>query len=199
VAAVRPVTLARVAARVWWLPLVPIGVLADRGSRRRWLLTPGVVIVTALVASLGKLAIRRPRPSSSYRVAPWGHLGAAGFPSTHSACAFAVAGWLRASRQRRWLHSIAVVVSLSRVRCRAHHFTDVAAGAVLGYLVAWQAERVVGAQRSRRANANAASAITAVDHATAHGQIVALTPLAPPNGPSCTITPVAPPMSEVSA
>ncbi len=59
--------------------------------------------------------------------------------------------------------------------------------------------RGAGAQRSRRWNASAASNSTAVDHATAHGQIATLTVLAPPNGPSCTITPVAPPMSEVSA
>lgn len=56
-----------------------------------------------------------------------------------------------------------------------------------------------GAQRSRRPNASAASASTAADHATAHGQIAALTLLAPPNGPSWTITPVAPRMSAVSA
>ena len=129
------------ATRVWWAPLVPLGLLTDRGSRWRWFLMPGVVILTALTASLGKLAIRRPRPGSVYRVAPWGRLGAAGFPSTHSACAFAIAGWMRSSRHGRWLHALAVLIGCSRVRCGAHHSTDVAAGAILGYGIARQIDK----------------------------------------------------------
>lgn len=129
------------AARMWWLPVVPIGFFTDRGLRPRWLLMPGVVILTAVTSSVGKLAVRRPRPGSVYRVLPWGRLTAAGFPSTHSACAFAIAGWLRASRHGRWLHAVAVLIGYSRVRCRAHHSTDVVAGAVLGYGVALQIER----------------------------------------------------------
>lgn len=131
----------RMVARAWWLPLAPIGFLADRGSRYRWLLMPGIVILTALISSIGKLAIRRPRPGSADRLAPWGRLGAAGFPSTHSACAFAIAGWLRASRHGRWLHAVATLIGYSRVRYRAHHLTDVIAGAILGYGIAWQVER----------------------------------------------------------
>lgn len=126
---------------MWWLPLVPIGFLTDRSSRWRWLLMPGIVVSTALTSSIGKLVIRRPRPDSSYRAVPWGRLGAASFPSTHSACAFAIAGWLRNSRHGRWLHGLAVLIGCLRVRCRAHHFTDVVAGAVLGYGIAWQVER----------------------------------------------------------
>lgn len=129
------------AARMWWVPVVPIGFFTDRGFRPRWLLMPGVVILTATTSSIGKLAIRRPRPGSAYRVIPWGHLSAAGFPSTHSACAFAIAGWLRASRHGRWLHAVAVLIGYSRVRFRAHHSTDVLAGAILGYAVALQVER----------------------------------------------------------
>lgn len=138
----RKTTVTRMAARMWWLPLVPVGFLTDRSSRWRWFLMPGVVIFTALTSSVGKLAIRRPRPGSVYRVVPWRRLGAAGFPSTHSACAFAVAGWLRASRHGRWLHAVAVLIGCSRVRCRAHHSTDVAAGAILGYAIAWQLDKV---------------------------------------------------------
>lgn len=126
---------------MWWAPLVPLGFFADRGSRWRWLAMPGVVILTALTSSVGKLAIRRPRPGSTYRVVPWGRLSPAGFPSTHSACAFAIAGWLRASRYGRWLHGLAVLIGCSRVRCRAHHSVDVAAGAILGYGIAWQIDK----------------------------------------------------------
>lgn len=144
---------------MWWLPLVPLGFLTDRNSRWRWLGMPGVVILTALTSSVGKLMIRRPRPGSVYRVVPWGRLGAAGFPSTHSACAFAIAGWLRASRHGRSLHALAVLIGCSRVRCRAHHSTDVAAGAVLGYGIAWQLGRVWARLRARSARPGTGRAV----------------------------------------
>lgn len=140
--AARKAAVTRMAARMWWLPLAPVGFLVDRTSRWRWLLMPGVVMFTALTSSVGKLVIRRPRPGSVYRVVPWGRLGAAGFPSTHSACAFAIAGWLRASRHGRWLHAVAFLIGCSRVRCRAHHSTDVAAGAILGYALSWQIDKI---------------------------------------------------------
>lgn len=149
----------RTAARLWWLPLAPLGFFTDRGSRTRWLLMPVVVILTALTSSLGKIAIRRPRPGSSYRVLPWGRLGAAGFPSTHSACAFAIAGWLRASRHGRWLHIVAALIGWSRVRCRAHHATDVVAGAMLGYSIAVQVERAWSRLANPRAVRVAASGV----------------------------------------
>jgi membrane-associated phospholipid phosphatase len=150
VAAVRQGSVARMAARMWWLPLIPVGFFTDRGSRSRWLLIPGIVTLTALASSVGKLVIRRARPGSAYRVAPWGYLSAAGFPSTHSACAFAIAGWLRTSRQGRWLHAVAVLIGWSRVRCRAHHFTDVAAGAILGYGIVWQIDKAWSRLRTGR-------------------------------------------------
>jgi undecaprenyl-diphosphatase len=123
-------------ARTWWLPLVPLGFCTDPGSRLRWLLMPAIVALTALTSSLGKLVVRRPRPGSDDAVVPWGRLGAAGFPSTHSACAFAIAAWLRASRHGRRLHALAVLIACSRVLRRAHRPTDVAAGAALGYGIA---------------------------------------------------------------
>lgn len=132
----------QMAARVWWTPVVLIGVLVDRGSRWRWLLTPGVVVLAASASTAGKLVIRRPRPGASIRVAPLGQLGAAGFPSTHTACAFAIAGWHRGSRQGRWLHLVAIGIGYLRVRRRAHYYGDVVAGAILGYVIAWQIEGV---------------------------------------------------------
>ena len=143
-AAARRARVLRTAARLWWLPLVPAGLLTDRGSRRRWLSMPGVVILAALTSSLGKLVIRRPRPGATCRVVPWGRLSPSGFPSTHSACAFAIAGWLRGSRHGRWLHAVAVLIGCSRVRCQAHHYADVVAGALLGYGVARQLDQLAG-------------------------------------------------------
>jgi hypothetical protein len=141
VAVARRAILTRTAGRMWWLPLIPLGFLTDRSLRWRWLLMPAIVIVTALTSSVAKLVIRRPRPGSAHHRAPLGHLGAASFPSTHSACAFAIAGWLRASRHGRGLHAVALLIGYVRVRCRAHHFVDVLAGAILGYGIVWQSER----------------------------------------------------------
>ena len=128
----------RMAGRLWWSPVVVVGVLVDRGSRARWLLTPGVVVLAASASTVGKLLFRRPRPGASTPIARAGRLAAAGFPSTHTACAFAIAGWQRDSRQRRWLHLVAIGVGYLRVRRRAHYRGDVAAGAALGYAIAWQ-------------------------------------------------------------
>lgn len=128
----------RMAGRLWWSPVVVVGVLADRGSRARWLLTPGIVVLAASASTVGKLVIRRPRPDASMRIVPLGRLSAAGFPSTHTACAFAIAGWQQGSRQRRWLHLVAIAIGYLRVRRRAHSVGDVVAGAILGYGIGWQ-------------------------------------------------------------
>lgn len=132
----------RMAARLWWWPVVAVGALVDRGSRARWLMTPGIVIVAAFASTVGKLLVRRPRPGASVRVAPVGRLGAAGFPSTHATCAFAIAGWQRRSRGRWWLHLVAAAIGYSRVRSGAHHYVDVVAGAALGYGISLQCDAV---------------------------------------------------------
>lgn len=128
----------RTAARAWWAPVVVAGVLVDRGSRARWVFTPGIVVLAALASTVAKLVVRRPRPGIPMRVAPLGRLGAAGFPSTHTACAFAIAGWHRSSRQHRLLHGVAIGIGYLRVRCRAHRWGDVVVGAMLGYGLAWR-------------------------------------------------------------
>lgn len=130
----------RMAGRLWWSPLVVIGLAVDRGLRIRWLFTPAIVVLTACASTVAKLVIRRPRPGSGARVAPLGRLGAAAFPSTHTACAFAIASWLRGSRQGRWLHLVAIGIGYLRVCRRAHRYGDVVAGAALGYGIVWRIE-----------------------------------------------------------
>lgn len=132
----------RMSARLWWVPVVVVGLLIDRGLRVRWLLTPGIAVLAASASTAGKLVIRRPRPDASARIAPVGRLGPAGFPSTHTACAFAIAGWQRRSRLRRWLHLVAIGIGYLRVHRRAHYSRDVVAGAILGYGIVWQVEGV---------------------------------------------------------
>jgi geranylgeranyl diphosphate synthase, type II len=131
----------RMATRMWWAPVVVVGVLTDRGSRARWVMTPGIVMLAASASTAGKLLIRRPRPGAPTHIA-LGRLSAAGFPSTHTACAFAIASWHRGSRQRRWLHLVAIAIGYLRVRRRAHYYGDVVAGAFLGYGIAWQVDGI---------------------------------------------------------
>lgn len=140
-----------IASRLWWLPLTATGLLRDRGSRGRWLCVPGLVALTAVISTTGKLTIRRPRPSAGHGATPVGRLGlASSFPSTHAACAFAIARWMASSRQRNWLHLFAVTVGYARVRRRAHYPSDVLAGGVLGYAIGrcadWTWEILIGAR-----------------------------------------------------
>lgn len=130
-----------IAPRFWWLPLVVVGLLRDRGWRTRWLCVPGLVALTALISTTGKLAIRRPRPRMDYGSPPSGRLGlASSFPSTHTACAFAMAGWMRRSPRRSWLCLLAAAVGYVRVYRRAHYPGDVLAGGTMGYAVGWCAD-----------------------------------------------------------
>jgi undecaprenyl-diphosphatase len=127
-----------ITSRLWWLPLTVTGLLRDRGRRGRWLCVPGLVALTAMISTTGKLAIRRPRPILGYHHPPIGRLGlASSFPSTHAACAFAIAGWMRQSPLRNRLHLLATIVGYTRVHRRAHYVSDVLAGGTIGYAIGW--------------------------------------------------------------
>jgi membrane-associated phospholipid phosphatase len=107
----------------------------------RWLCVPGLVAVTASISAAGKLTIRRPRPRLDDGSPSIGWLGlASSFPSTHTACAFAMAGWMRRSPRCNWLHLLAAVVGYARVHRRAHHPGDVLAGGAMGYAIGWCAD-----------------------------------------------------------
>jgi hypothetical protein len=134
------------------MPLTVAGLLKDRGSRVRWLCVPGLVGLTAVISTSGKLAIRRPRPSQGHGSSRVGRLGlASSFPSTHAACAFAIATWMRPSPSRNWLYCLAAMLGYTRVRRRAHYRSDVLAGGILGYAIGryadWAWEFLVGVVR----------------------------------------------------
>jgi PAP2 superfamily len=131
------------------------GLLGDRGSRGRWLCIPWLVALTAVVSTAGKLMIRQPRPNVGRSTPPIGRLGiASGFPSTHAACGFAIAGWMSRSRRRNWLHLLAMTVGYARVRRHAHYPSDVLAGGTLGYAIGrcadWAWEKLMRAARELR-------------------------------------------------
>jgi hypothetical protein len=133
-------------SRFWWLPVVAAGLLKDRGSRGRWLCVPVLVAVAAAISTVGKVTTRRPRPRRrpSNAPPPIGRLGvASSFPSTHAACAFAIAAWMRPARPSGWLHLMAMMIGYTRVRGRAHYFGDVVAGSTLGYALGRSADRML--------------------------------------------------------
>src|ERR1700687_4814066 len=110
-----------IVSRLWWLPLMAVGLLGDRGSRRRWFCVPGLVALTAVISTTSKFVVRRPRPIIGVGPRPTGRLGvASSFPSTHAACGFVIASWMRRSRRRNWLHLLAAAIGDQRVRKRAH-------------------------------------------------------------------------------
>jgi hypothetical protein len=131
-------------SRFWWLPLMMGGLLTDRRSRGRWLCVPVLVAMTATLSTAGKVTTRRQRPYLRDGSPPIGRLGiASSFPSTHAACAFAIAAWMRPSRPNSWLHLLAITIGYSRVRSRAHHFGDVVAGSTLGYAIGRSADWIL--------------------------------------------------------
>ncbi len=145
------------------MPLTATGLLSDRGSRGRWLCVPGLIAFTALVSSSGKATIRRPRPGLGYGSPPIGRFGlASSFPSTNAACGFAIASWLRHSRQRNWLHLLAAAIGYARVRRRAHHLLDVLAGGAMGYAIGRAADATWEALRVGIGRAFAAAVVIAV-------------------------------------
>jgi membrane-associated phospholipid phosphatase len=86
----------------------------------------------AASAELLKLALRDPRPTGS------GY----GFPSGHTAVAFALAGVASQYHpKQKWLwYGLAVRIGWSRVKVDAHDWDDVIAGAALG---GWIGDRAV--------------------------------------------------------
>jgi undecaprenyl-diphosphatase len=134
---------------VWIL----IGAVLALIWRRPWLLA-GVLAADAaadLLADLGKSLVHRHRPFVH-------QLGQAtstpSFPSGHSATSFACATVLAAAapRLRVPLYALAALIAFSRLYNGDHFPIDVAAGAILGILVAKALLRLAtGRRRSHRA------------------------------------------------
>jgi hypothetical protein len=166
------------ASRLWWVPLTLVGLLGDRSARMRWLFVPAVVGVTAALSTTAKLTVRRPRPHTQHRSPHAARTGlASSFPSTHTACAFAIASWMSRSRPRNWPYLLAAGVGYTRVHKQAHHLSDVVAGSVAGYGVGWCVDwawriLVVAARGCFAGVRRARAARQAPRERVAHGRLV---------------------------
>lgn len=138
-----------------WLFIAPLVLLADRwhSSKRTWLgsfeRSMHVVwspMFAGTLATLIKLAIRRERPDlhgGEYVFRTWGehpwNSSDLGLPSGHATVAFGGA-WMLAMMYPRlapiWLTG-AALCGFSRLMTRAHFLSDVVAGCILGFMVAW--------------------------------------------------------------
>lgn len=117
-----------------------------------WLLTrrpPAAlaVLIAGWTVGLGVDALKdwaeRPRPTG---VRLRDHVGGYGFPSGHTAFAFAVAAVIAAYLPGRWRlvpYGLAAVVGLARMHVGVHHPFDVVGGALWGTAVAYAALALV--------------------------------------------------------
>ncbi len=133
-----------------------VGTLFDRRAPRIGLEIAGGVVVAAAAGELVKRAAGRERPRTTddpWRFDAWS--GQASFPSGHAVAAFAVAGAVAAETQNVWVRggafALAGLVGWGRVESRAHWYSDVVAGALLGATVAHRTTRALRGGRGRPA------------------------------------------------
>lgn len=84
-------------------------------------------LVTAQLVTLLKNSVQRERPN---------HSNDQSFPSGHAAAAFVGASYMQNRYGLAWglpLYAVACVISVQRVNVDAHYWTDVLAGAAIGW------------------------------------------------------------------
>jgi len=118
-----------------WLALAGLqGARSGRGWKSLARAALALGAESALVNGLVKLAFRRSRPELVPRPPlPLRRPRTSSFPSGHASAAFFAAALLR-RKGGAWplYYLVAVIVSVSRLHVRAHHASDVVAGAALG-------------------------------------------------------------------
>lgn len=101
-------------------------------------------IARFVIVEIIRALYHRPRPFLSYNVTELIQKGnEASFPSGHAAALFAIAASLYFYNKRLagWLFAAAAVISIARVMAGVHYPSDILAGALIGVVTAWLAEK----------------------------------------------------------
>ena len=125
-----------------WLALGLAGAAVDVSRRARWLRAARVVLLAYALNTLLKTVVRRKRPQLEKLPALIATPTALSFPSAHASSSFAAARAYSALMPAAPLYVVATAMALSRVYLGVHYPSDIAAGAVLGTLVAGRAGAV---------------------------------------------------------
>lgn len=137
--------------KLWWmqylvLPALLVMLFAKfRAQALKPLLMVGVAVLITDTFSYRviKSAVGRPRPFDNPEISSWvrkvGQAHGSSFPSNHAANCFAAAGVLAYyfARARRFVYTLAILIALSRPALGVHYPSDVAAGALIGAIVAF--------------------------------------------------------------
>jgi undecaprenyl-diphosphatase len=108
--------------------------------KRKWILPLWVSFgISAIVGFILKVTIQRPRPFQAGLISLLPGLSETGFsfPSSHALlafCAIPILSEKYPKLKKVWI-AIAVIIALSRVYLGFHFFSDVIAGAFIGYLI----------------------------------------------------------------
>jgi len=110
----------------------------DRGITRSGARLALSLALAGVATQAGKTALGRPRPEQSLDADGYSPFsGQASFPSGHTSVAFALATSLSDDIHRPWatvgLYGVATAVGWSRINDNRHWFSDVAAGALVGF------------------------------------------------------------------